>query len=239
MFDKKYYLDLVTQDPINYNGLIIYQPSFMDIKQYGLENYDVLMYVHKLTLDCFGGVVSGDTNLFEDIILKDKGLTNCLTESLYMFTKPEIIYLSSDNKYLKLVFNKNDHFIINADNFNDISDILLKINATQKIKIEKPPENMSDRQKDVWKKLQEGRQRDENKNELHLYDMLNICEFGGDYHIPISVIKDWSLWRIMNCYKTRVGWKGYCDNLQIALISHDDKNISGKNHWYQQLMIRE
>jgi hypothetical protein len=68
---------------------------------------------------------------------------------------------------------------------------------------------------------------------------LNVCEYCGDYRIPIEELKTWSLWRIMNCYKTRLNIKSYDDNLQIALVSGDSKSISGENHWYHQLMIRE
>lgn len=245
VFDEKYYLDLITQDPINYNGLVIHQPSFEDIKKYGIENYNQVFLVYRLTLDCFDLSEKDGKNLFEDILLNDKSLLSCLSESLYLLTNASVIYLAEDMKSLKLKFNsesenqEDQYFIIDANNFDDICDIILKINASQKIEIEKPPENMSPRQRDVWEKLQEGRRKDKEKNELRLYDVLNVCEFCGDYRIPIDELKKWSLWRIMNCYKIRIGIKSFDDNLQIALVNGDSKLISDKQHWYQQLMVRE
>jgi len=275
---EQYYLDLKTQSPINYNGLTIYQPSFNEIKQYGIDNYNQLMLIYSLTLDCFDKLPDkNNINLFNDLILNDEYLLNSLSESLYMLTKADevILYKQSKTVQLKFIdyqkkelidkaryyslfdwlyckitkkfFSKNKIevekiekvFDINSSNFDDISNIILKINANKKMVIEKPPSKMSEKQKDIWNKLQEGRKRDAKKNEVHIYDILNVCEFGGDYHLPIEIICNWSLWRIMNCYKSRIGWKGYCDNLQIALVSGDGKSISGNNHWHHQLMIRE
>ena len=169
VFDEKYYLDLITQDPINYNGLLIYQPSFEDIKKYGIENYNQVFLVYRLTLDCFDLSEKDGKNLFEDILLNDKSLLSCLSESLYLLTNASVIYLAEDMKSLKLKFNsksenqEDQYFIIDANNFDDICDIVLKINASQKIEIEKPPENMTPRQRDVWEKLQEGRRKDKEK----------------------------------------------------------------------------
>jgi hypothetical protein len=237
-----YYLDLKMQEPINYNGLTIFQPSFYDIKKYGLKKYNQIIQVYSLTLDGFDNIKEKPDNLF-DIIISDQYLIHCLCESLRLLTEANEIYLCEDHKYIMInsdyINNDDKSFIINSSNFDDISWIILKINASKKVVIEKPPENMSERQKDIWNKLQEGRTREAKKNEVHIYDVLNVCEFGGDYHLPIETICSWSLWRIMNCYKIRVGWKDYDDGLQIALVSGDNKIISGENHWYKKLMIRE
>lgn len=245
---EKYYLNLITQKPINYNGLIIYQPSFNEIINYGIDIYNQIMSIYSLTLDFFADSLDIENiNMFDDLILSDEGLLNLLSESLYILAKPSEIIFYKNKKNLELKFietlDNGDEleksFIINSSNFDDISEIILKINASKKIVIEKPPENMSEKQRDVWNKLQEGRQKDAKKNKIHIYDILNICEFGGDYHIPIETICSWSLWRIMNCYNARVGWKSYDDSLQIALVSGESKSISGENHWHHQLMIRE
>lgn len=296
---EKYYLNFKTQQPINYNGLIIHQPSFNEIMKYGIDIYNRIILIYALTLDCFDILDNKDNISLFDLILTDEYLLNCLSESLYIFTKADEVVLYKANKYIELkffetqkdyitkkvkkikepnqnitkhyyslfnwlyqkirkCFNKEDiiefeyidvteeivdkkekTFIIDSNNFDDISDIILKINTTKKIIIEKPPENMSERQRDVWEKLQEGRNKDAKKNEIHIYDILNVCEFGGNYHIPIEDICNWSLWRIMNCYKARTEYKNYDDGLQIALVSGDGKIISGKNHWLHQLMIRE
>lgn len=251
MENDKYFLDLVTHDVINYNGLIIYPPKFREIKNFGVDNYNSIMKVFSLSLECFEGIViDNNTNLFNDFLLMDDFLLSCMNKSLFMITKADEIYFNKEEKYLELRFfedkdeestnKKYSSFIVNSSNFDDISDIVLKINSHKKLSVEKTPDNMSDRQRDIWLKLQEGRNRDKNKNEIHIYDVLNVCEFGGNYHIPNETICEWSLWCIMNCYKARIGIKTYDDNLNICLVTGgDSKSITGNNHWHQQLMIRE
>jgi hypothetical protein len=288
IFNDNYYIDLITQTPLNYNGLIIYQPTFNEIKEIGIDTYNQIMQPYMLTLECFPDVPKDkNINLFNDILINDEYLLSCIGESLYILAKPKEIIFNKKSKSLQLkffdtvnkkadikdkekssiknrlliifckllskVFNKKIKsvdviekeetiervFTIDSNNFDDICEIILKINSNKKVEIEKPPENMSERQRDVWEKLQEGRQRSKNKNEVHIYDILNVCEFGGDYHIPMKEIMNWTLWKITDCYKARVGIKNYNDNLQIALVSGDGKLISGENHWHHQLMIRE
>lgn len=254
IFDEKYYTNLVTQKPIDYNGLTIYQPSFNDIIKLGLDHYNTIMQVYTLTLDCFDfpdGVEP--KNLFDDIITENEYFTQCVGTSLSFLTKTTHVYFYAQNKSIVLNFDGEDkeskqqktkdtapknEFIINSHNFDDICDIILKINSNNKIVVEKPSKNLSPKQLDVWKKLHDGRNRDDNKHKVNIYDVLNVCEFGGNYHIPIENICEWSLWRISNCYKARIDWKSYNDNLQIALVSGDSDAISGENHWLQKLTIR-
>ena len=143
-----------------------------------------------------------------------------------------------DNQ-INLYLKDNIKFVVTKDNFEDICQIIMKMNGKEKLKVEKPPKNMSDRQRDVWEKLNAGRKRENSKNTVHIYDMINICEFGGHYHIPIEEIENWTLWKIINCYKARVDMKTYDDSLKICLVSGDGKSISDKNHWHHKLMVRD
>ena len=114
-------------------------------------------------------------DLFNDIILKDQGMLSSVAIALQLFCKCEDIY-KRDNELL-LKFNDKEPFVINNGNFEDICQIIMKMNGKEKIKVEKPPKNMSERQRDVWEKLQAGRKRENEKNAVHIYDMLNVCEF--------------------------------------------------------------
>ena len=136
-------------------------------------------------------------------------------------------------------FEDKEPFVIDKNNFDDICEVIMKINAKSKIEIEKPPKNMSARQRDIWEKLQKGRAKSKSENEVHIYDILNIIEYGGKYHLPIEEIEKWTLWKIMNCYKAIVNVKTYDDSLKICLVSGDGKSISDKNHWHSKLMVRE
>lgn len=235
-----YYLELIRQKPINYNGLLFYPISFGFIcDNIGLDVFDSLLIPFLLTKDCLkmSDEELEQIDLFNDVILKDQGLLTSVAIILQVFCKCEDIYKQDTELILK--FNDKEPFVINNGNFDDICQIIMKTNGKEKIKVEKPPKNMSERQRDVWEKLQAGRKRENEKNAVHIYDILNVCEFGGNYHIPIEKIETWTLWKIMNCYKARINMKTYDDSLHICLVSGDAKPISDKNHWHYKLMVRD
>lgn len=233
MFDEKYYLSLIRNQPINYNGLILHVIPLKVIGDYGLDRYDELIFPFAVTPSCFKTPVA---SILRDVILKDLRLLTSFNEMLQMTTHWTLCKPTPE--YIDLTLPTGGVFRIDDSNFDDICDIILKMNAKSKINVIKEPEHKG-RKKDIWKKLTEGRKRFEERNRVHLYDMLNVCEFGGEYHIPMSEIDEWSLWKISSCYGTRIGWKSYNDALDIALVTGESKNISGDNHWLKKFMIRE
>ena len=236
-----YFLELKRQQPINYNGLIIYPITFGYIcDNIGLPKFNTLFIPFVLTKECFDNkdITIDSFNLFEDIILKDENLLISFVSIITLFCKCSDIKLSNNNSLL-LFFNNKESFVIDKNNFEDISEIIRKICGKEKIEIEVPPKNMTPRQKDVWEKLQIGRKKENKKNEVHIYDMLNICEYGGNYRIPQKDLDNMTLWNIKNCYKSIVDIKTYNDSLKICLVSGEGKNISGNNHWHQKLLIRD
>ena len=241
--NSNYYIDLVTMDVIKFQGVSIYPISFKEIKEtIGYENLSLYMLPFCITKEYIEYVnnceLDNSFNLFEEIILKDKDMLEYCSIILGIYCKPEHIY--ANEKCITLCDDKDKViFVLNKDNFDEFSEILLKLNGKSKIKVEKPPKNRSDRQRDVWEKLQAGRKREEKKNEVYFYDVLNVCEFAGQYRIPISEIENWTIWKILNCYNAKLGLKSYDDNLSIGLITHDLKNIQGNNHWLKKLMIRD
>lgn len=249
---KDYYLELIRQKPINYDGLIFNPISFNYIcDNIGLAEFDKMLLPFLITEDCLD--IDEDmeiTNFFNDVIIKDRALLLSMVVSLNVFCEFKDIKLDMDNNSIILINGKFEgydesnekiysDFIINSSNYDDICKIVMLINGKEKLKVEKPPKNMSAKQKDVWEKLQEGRRKEAKKNEVHIYDMLNVCEFGGSYRIPQEEIEKWTLWKIMNCYKARLNMKTYEDSLKICLVSGDSKTISGDNHWHHKLLIRE
>lgn len=235
-----YKLQLIRQKPINYNGLLFYPISFGYIcDNIGLDIFDKLLLPFLVTKDCFKipDDVLENLNLFDDIILNDQEMLTSMAFILQLFCKSDDISRLDNQIFLN--FNGKEPFVINKDNFEDICQIIMDINGKEKITVEKPPKNMSNRQRDIWEKLQAGRKRESEKNAVHMYDILNICEFGGDYHIPIDEIENWTLWKIINCYKARINMKTYDDSLKICLVSGDVKSISDKNHWHYKLMVRD
>lgn len=239
--DKKYYFELVRQQPINYNGLLFYPISLDEISEkIGYDNFDNVLYPFLMHKDCID-LPEEDLermDLFEDFILANEALLYSVVIILRLFCKCDDIRMSEDAKSIVLWFSEESFFEVTKDNFDDICSIIMQINAKQKIKVEKPPKNMSEKQKDIWLKLQEGRRKDSEKNGIKFYDILNICEFGGEYHIPQSVIGSWTLWKINHCFSTRVDIKNYTDGVTLVSATHDGKPISGDNYWIQKMRVR-
>lgn len=240
--EQNYYLELIRGTPIDYHGLIFYPISFGYICEHiGLEAFDKMMMPYCITRESLDipDEERKTLNLFEDIILKDEVLLLQTALALRLFCKCDNI-LREDN-VLHLYDDDHTYIVmtIDKDNFDDISTILLKLAGKKKIKVTRPPKNMTEKQQDIWNKLHSGRAREAARNEVHIYDVLNICEFGGSYRIPLEEIETWTLFRIMNCYKARINMKAYDDNLKICLVTHNDKSISGDHHWQRQLLVRE
>lgn len=233
-----YNLELIRQSPINYQGLLFYPVDFAYICDHvGLQTFDSLLMPFLITKDCLNIEEDAETDLFRDIILNDDSMIYSISAILHLFCRCRDLVKQEES--LVVALEEDSFFVINSANFDDICTIVMKMNGKDKLKVEKPPRHMSDRQRDVWEKLQEGRRKENAKNTVHIYDMLNVCEFGGNYHIPIEEIEHWTLWKIMNCYKARVNMKTYDDSLQICLVSGDSKAVSDKNHWHQKLLLRD
>lgn len=234
----EYKIQLIRQKPIKfYDVCRIYQPSFEDIlnynEEYGEEEFEKMIIPYSLTVD------NPSINLTDEQKLK---LTNfdlvcglqeiaCfLFLSLEYFCKSKIDF---DEKGIK--FNGYEGRL-NQDNYDEFAKIILEILGRERPKYEKKKIFANERQRDIWEKLQEGRKRNAKKNELRLEDVLNICEFGGKYHIPIDQIEKWSLWRILNCYKVIMGISNYKDSFDLFLISGNKELIEGK-HWTEVIKL--
>lgn len=231
-------LYLKLQEPIDfYDICTIYQPSLIDIlnynKEHGVDEFEKLLLPYCITLDALPDEITdeqkeGLTNY--DLLFTSKEFIKYLFLSLDFFCKSEI---DCDENGICFDSFKGR---LNRDNFDEFANIILKMCSRERPKKEKKKVFANDRQRDIWEKLQEGRNRHAKKNELKLEDIINICEYGGDLYIPIEEIKKWSYWRIMNCYNSKMGVSSYKDNFSIFLVSGKSEIIEGK-HWTELIKL--
>lgn len=228
-------LYLKIQKPIKfYDVCIIHQPSFEEILEYDIEEFEKLLLPYYITLDNISEELTeeqkeGLTNF--DLLRSSKEFLIYLLMSLEFFCKSEIIDFDEKEGILFQDFKER----LNKYNFDEFAEIILKICSRERLKVEKKV-FANERQRDIWEKLQEGRRRNAKRNEVKLEDVLNICEFGGKYHIPIEEIVKWSLWRIINCYKTIMGISNYEDSFDIFLVSGKKELIEDK-HWTELIKL--
>lgn len=230
--DYKIYLK--SQKPIKfYDVCKIYQPSFDDILEIGIPEFEQLLVPFIITVDSLSTELSEDEKekiKSLDIIASSPEIVNSLFTSLEFFCRSKVLF-DKDGLFFEGFDGR-----LNRDNFDEFAEIILEINARERPKKEHIPVFKNETQRDIWTKIQEGRKRYAQRNVLKLEDILNYCEFGGNSYIPIDEILKWSLWRIMNCYKSIMGISSYKDSFSIYLISGEKSLIEGK-HWTELIKI--
>ena len=95
---------------------------------------------------------------------------------------------------------------------------------------------MTEKQKDIWNKLQQGRQRAAEKSQIDLSDLINVCQFGGDYYISKDDILNWTMWNITRCYKNILGKSNFKESFEVYCVTGEDKLIKNQ-HWTDLIKI--
>jgi hypothetical protein len=222
-------LGLILQEPIDFQGVKIYQPTLYEIFQCGVNIYNSLLLPYSLTWDMIGISEEKIEGLkFFDIVIKDKTLRELFVQSLMVFCHTDKIDINNDSI-------KIESGLINRDNFDEFGDIILQINAREKQKIEKLPENP--KQREIELKLRALRAKVKPKNEFQLYDIINNVRYGGKYYIPMSEIQEMTLWSLYNAFNSKVGLSNYDATFSIALVAGDKNKTLEDNHWTKLLKI--
>lgn len=226
---------LETQKPIKFNNIIIYQPSLDEILEYDIDKYNMLILPFLLDVDDFELIDNSliqNVNIFDILILdSNSDIFQILLNSISFFCKTDEIGLDEQKGVLYI----GDE-VIDRNNFGDFAEIILQLNAKQKPEKEIPPANMTEKQKEIWEKLHAGRQRAFEKSQIDLSDLINICQFGGQYFIPMSEILQWTLFNISRCYKSIIGKSNYQDLFDIYIVTGEEKLIKNQ-HWTDLIKI--
>lgn len=226
---------LETQKPIKFNNIIIYQPSLDEILEYDIDKYNMLILPFLLDVDDFEFMDNSliqNVNIFDILILDSNSeIFRILLDSISFFCKTDEIGLDGQKGVLYI-----GDGVIDRNNFSEFAEIILQLNAKQKPKKEIPPANMSEKQKEIWAKLHAGRQRAFEKSQIDLSDLINICQFGGQYFVPMSEILQWSLFNISRCYKSIIGKSNYQDLFDIYIVTGEEKLIKNQ-HWTDLIKI--
>lgn len=226
-------LELVTQKPIIFNNIKIQQPTLNTIlDDIGMDKYNELLIPFIIDMDFFDfpDNIKEQYNIF-DILTSDINIGQLL-DSISVFCDVDKAGLDTENQ--RLYIGDNNGYL-DCNNFQEFTDIILKINSKIKPEKETPPKNMTAKQKDIWEKLQAGRKRQAEKNQIKLQDLINTCQFGGDYYIPMEDILNWTLWNISRCYQTILGKSGYKDAFSVYCVTGEKDLV--KKHWTDLISV--
>lgn len=232
------------------HDIYVHPPMMCDIVDMGEDEYSRLYLPFVLTKDSiFGNVENGDEisgkfNLLQMFFTKideksylldgifDNDVLKSLEKSLSFFLKTDKIKMLERQQ--KIVVN--DFFLIDDKEFENIRKAIQGVTAKKDLSVEKPPKNMTSRQKDVWRKLQKGRRRKANREAIHLQDIVNYVSFGGKSFISTSEIAKMSYYELDNAYKSIIGVDSYERNFKYQLSPKFD--IKDKvDHWTDLLKI--
>jgi hypothetical protein len=234
-------INLLMQEPIKFNDVcIIYQPTFDEILKYGVNEFDKLLLPYSITLDNINVELTEEQRKELknfDLLGTSQEIIAQLFVSLEFFCRTKIDY---DER--GIIF-EGFQGRLNRDNFDEFAELILEICSRSRPQPERVPQFKAEKGTpeyeealERWKQLQEGRRRSQERNTVKMEDIINICEFGGNSYIPIEEIRKWSLWRIMNCYKSILGMSSYKDSFSIFLVGGDKALIEDK-HWTDLIKV--
>ncbi len=233
------------------HGISVTQPKVSTIVDLGEDSYNELILPYIITTDSvFSGVENEEElrrrfSIFDlffakledgktllDNIFNGKNSQEVLEESLKLFLNAKSVRFLDNRK--KIIVDKS--YMIDGSEFNKLRLIVQDVIGRKDIEVEKPPKNMTKRQKDIWAKLQKGRRRNAEKNAVYMQDMVNYVSFGGKSFIPTEQIDNMTYWYFMNAYKSIVGVDAFNIGMGYKLSQKFDVKDNVK-HWTDTIKI--
>ncbi|EPC8410977.1 AMP-binding protein [Bacillus thuringiensis] len=232
------------------HNIFVHQPLIRDVVDIGERGFSEYIMPYTLTLDAIFSGVENEEELIEkftvfqlffaktedsgflDGIFDGKGALGVLKESLQFFFKTDDVQILENR--MKIVINNS--YLIDEAEFNTVRNAIQSVVGRKDIEVEKPPKNMTPRQKDIWDKLQKGRRRKAEREAIYLQDIINFTAFGGSTFIPLTQIDMMTYYQLQNAYKSVVGLDSFNINMSYKLSQKFDMKDTIK-HWTETLKI--
>ncbi|REK76308.1 hypothetical protein [Paenibacillus paeoniae] len=233
----------VFEDSVSINQVgVLKFPTVRDYVKLGEEKYTTYLYPFRLSLDIFDIQPEHKDNisLFDlffiptlTVTLGSRKLTylELLVESLQFFFNEDVKCLMES-----FSIRIGQQGMIDRNNFDEVTRSILEITNMEKIKVEPPPEFKSDRHKDIYHKIMEGRSRRSTKDELNMATVINTVMHGSRSFIPYESIKNMTLNQLLNSYKTILEIDSFFINFKQALVGADTKKID-LTHWANKIKL--
>ena len=215
--------------------------DFDDSKKSIEEQYYSMLTPFRLTIDILN--IDAETKkkfkrfdlLFINFLDENGKKTTYLNQfmdSLEFFFKLRPVYdvsLKDDNEDILQVVFIGEHFI-DRDNFDSLCEYIFGICNTSKIEIEKPIELENDRQRDVYKKSMEGRNRKSQGKFLSFIEIARCVGDGEGTIIPYAQIIQMTVRELFDRYYTTLIKDSWHINLNQCLAGVDSKSLD-LTHW--------
>jgi hypothetical protein len=246
-------LKLLMGRPIQANrehNIVVRQPLISEVVDLGEEEFKKLLLPFLITLDAvFGGADNEEElkrefhilDLFFIEVQEGVGLLDNIIGRKALDTLVEAFqyFLQTDN--VKCLYQRkkiviDDKYLIDEKEFDIIRKVIQQVTGREDVEIEKPPKNMTPRQKDIWTKLQKGRQRKAERDAVYLQDMINYTAFGGNAYIPLDQIDRMTYYQFQNAYKSVMGKDAF--NVGMGYKLSQKFEVKDEiEHWSKTLKI--
>ena len=233
-------------------GLYVRQPRVSEVVDIGEDAFNDLIYPFILTSEAvFNGqdnsdelsakysiyqlyfATMGEGEFILDGIFGGKSALDALKDSISYFLNVE----SKDIQFLtqrkKIVIGE---CVIDEQDFIALRKIIQLVVSREDIAFEKVPKNMTERQRDIWEKLQRGRRNTARRDALYLQDMINVVSFGGSTYIPLDSIERMTFYQLRNAYKSVMSMDAYKMGMDYKLSPKYEVK-DDVEHWTKSLRI--
>jgi hypothetical protein len=166
-----------------------------------------------------------------DSVFGGKSALGVLKDSLSYFLQTDDIEFLIIRKKIRI-----GKYLMDKKEFMELRQMIQDVCNKKDMEVEKPPKNMTKRQKDIWLKLQKGRRRSADKNAIYLQDMINYVSFGGTTYIPFDQIDGMTYYQFGNAYKSIMGVDAFHIGMGYKLSQKFDVKDDIK-HWTEALKI--
>lgn len=232
------------------HSLYVHQPLIRDVVDMGEDEFNDLILPFTLTSEAvFNGQDNGDElaskySIFDlffaqveegvyilDNVFGGKSALGVLEDSLSYFLKTDNIQFLMHRK--KIVINE---FVMDQSEFTKLRSLIQGVVNRKDIEFERVPKNMTERQKDIWMKLQAGRRRKAQREAVYLQDIINYTSNGGASFIPYKEIDNMTYYQLANTYKSIMGKDTFNVSMGYKLSYKFDVKDEIK-HWSETLRI--
>lgn len=232
---------LITGLPINLGKMgVLYQPTIEDMLMKGITNKEIIQpfLVHiGLLIKDENSELFGILKNFDLFFLEKNNLLTSLKSSLSVLYRTDNIRTSDD----KLLENKkiiiDDSFIIDRDNYDDLTDVVFKMFFAQRpTKSEEEKVNLpTEKHRKIWETMQNKKKKKALKEEMNLCDIINVVSHGSVF-IPYEQIRRLTYYQLLNSYKTIMKIENYKEFTQFKL-SPKFEIKSDMKHWVTDVKI--
>lgn len=228
----------------------IKQPRILEIIDIGEDKFNkyILPYTINLSLLFDDDVDTSNIDVYELFFTEDGGeggskvldgllgedSINLLVESLSFFTGVDIDRIKVLKNRRKIIIDES--YILDKQSFIEFRKLIQAICVRKDLEVEKPPKKMTDRQRDIWSKLQEGRRRKAMKESLKIEDMANFISYCGNTHIPTESLLSMTFYQFNNAYTATISMDNYRTMMEYKLSQKYDVKDEVK-HWTKTMRV--